>query len=59
MTGERVLCTTCASRLIVVHISDGRWTLCALCDAGWLRDRESGRTARVGPPLLLQLEGLA
>ena len=55
--GGRVLCTHCASFLFVAFDGADRWTLCRVCDAGWLRDMQLDTTVRVGPPALLRAEG--
>lgn len=51
---KRVLCSECASKLMIIWKTGGRWGICSLCDAGWSRDRES--VMRVGPPALLRVE---
>ena len=52
----RVLCPECASRLFVIW-KMGRWTVCPRCDAGWARDPELDTVQRVGPPVVLRIEG--
>lgn len=53
---RRVLCAVCASRLLIIWKMGGRWGMCALCDAGWSRDRDTERVMRVGPPVMLRIE---
>ena len=53
---RRILCTTCASRLLVIWKMGGRWGMCSLCDAGWSRNADLDTVQRVGPPVLLRVE---
>jgi len=54
--GRRVMCPDCATRLLVIWKYGGRWTLCATCDAGWLRRADTDTRQRVGPPVMLRIE---
>lgn len=51
-----ILCHTCSTRLAVLW-KNGRWTLCAVCDAGWSRNAQLDTAVRVGPPNLMRIEG--
>lgn len=58
MPSPRVLCPECASRLFVIW-KMGRWTVCPRCDAGWLHNADLDIAQRVGPPVVLRIEGRA